>query len=112
MQIPDVLAELINRDHSISGFLNSALSQFEPWVGNSQIPFFPEYTDHTLKHIQEVMLTAVDLATEASRPLMSGKDAAALTLAVCLHDSAMHLTEEGFPIACKPGCAMDGSRGL
>ncbi len=42
------------------------------------------------------MRTAVDLATAEARKLLSVRDAATLVLAVCFHDAAMHLTEDGF----------------
>lgn len=96
MRIPDQLSKLIQPDHELSSFVNSAIAAFEPWVAASQLPFFPEYTDHSIVHIEEVMQTAVELATDEAWTLLSNKDAALLILAICLHDCAMHLTEDGF----------------
>jgi molecular chaperone HtpG len=96
MEFPEFLSTLIESDHQVSAIVNGALSKFAPWVGNSQMPLFPEYTDHSITHIEDVIRTAVDLATDLARDLISVKDAAILVLAICLHDCAMHLTEDGF----------------
>jgi molecular chaperone HtpG len=96
MKIPPFLSELIQTDHLVASMVDGAIARFEPWVGNSQMPLFPEYTDHSVAHVEDVMSTAVDLATPKARRLFSVKDAATLVLAVCLHDAAMHLTEDGF----------------
>jgi molecular chaperone HtpG len=102
MKIPQRLSNLIESDRQVSGIVNGAISRFEPWVGNSQMPFFPEYTDHSISHIEDVIRTAIDLATERSRELMSPKDAAVLVLGICLHDCAMHVTEDGFLSLIRP----------
>ena len=103
MQVPVLLRELIQTDHDVASFVDGTLAHFEPWVGNSQMPLFPEYTDHSLTHVEDVMKTAVDLSTAKARTLLSAKDAAVLVLSVCLHDAAMHLTEDGFISLVQPG---------
>jgi molecular chaperone HtpG len=102
MNIPERLLRLIEADHAVAAVVNGAIARFEPWVGNSLMPLFPEYTDHSLRHVEEVIQTALGLATADSQTLMSGKDAAALVMAICLHDCAMHLTEDGFQSLVRP----------
>lgn len=96
MQVPKFLQELIRTNRDLAAVVDGTLARFEPWLGNSQMPLFPEYTDHSITHVEDVMRTAVDLSTGMARNLLSAKDAAVLVLAVCLHDAAMHLTEDGF----------------
>ncbi len=53
MKIPDFLRELIKSDHQVASIVDGAIARFEPWVGKSQMPLFPEYTDHSLSHVED-----------------------------------------------------------
>ncbi|WP_265593724.1 ATP-binding protein [Verrucomicrobium sp. BvORR034] len=79
------------------------MPSFTTWISASKVPFFPEYTDHGISHIESVLDTAVGLMTEDSWEVFSATDAAVLILSVLLHDSAMHLSEEGFLSLLKKG---------
>ncbi|GAB3637744.1 hypothetical protein GCM10027422_33340 [Hymenobacter arcticus] len=75
--------------------VHKALENFSDWFRNSRLPFFPDYTDHGIQHIEQVLATTANLIPDHARPHFSGADAAALILAVLLHDSALHLTDAG-----------------
>ena len=60
------------------------------------MPFFPDFTDHGIAHVERVLATATALITEKSARLFTVADAASLVLATLFHDSAMHLSEAGF----------------
>src|ERR1700733_559510 len=108
MKIPPFLTDLINSDHTLAGIVNEAIARFEPWIANSQMPLFPEYTDHSIRHLEEVMATSAELATDAAKEILSPLDASILVLAVCLHDCAMHLTEDGFITLTAPNSEWKG----
>jgi signal transduction histidine kinase len=74
----------------------ATLSDFEPWLEDNKLVFFPEFTNHGPDHISSVISTAADLVTEPSWSLLTASDAAALILAALLHDCAMHISENGF----------------
>ncbi|UOQ97255.1 ATP-binding protein [Hymenobacter sp. 5317J-9] len=76
--------------------VQKALENFSDWFRASRLPFFPDYTDHGIQHMEQVLETAVKLIPDTARLHFSGADAAALVLAVLFHDSALHLTEAGF----------------
>ncbi|MFC6658971.1 ATP-binding protein [Deinococcus multiflagellatus] len=65
-------------------------------MDNSQIPFFGEYTNHGVRHINEVLQTATSLITDEAWNKLTPEDAATLIVAILLHDLGMHITEEGF----------------
>jgi molecular chaperone HtpG len=75
--------------------VHKALENFSDWFRSSRLPFFPDYTDHGIQHIEQVLATAANLIPDQARQYFSGADAAALILAVLLHDSALHLTDVG-----------------
>ncbi|HEX8330238.1 MAG TPA: ATP-binding protein [Hymenobacter sp.] len=76
--------------------VQKALENFSDWFQVSRLPFFPDYTDHGIQHMEQVLHTAAKLIPNTAHPYFSGADAAALILAVLFHDSALHLSEAGF----------------
>lgn len=96
MQIPKSLAYVLERDQKLDGAVKLSITQFEPWIKNSNLPFFPEYTKHDIEHIEAVLLTAAGLIHDNSWKTITPGDVATLTIAVLLHDCAMHLSEDGF----------------
>ncbi|RCS55929.1 hypothetical protein DTL42_00630 [Bremerella cremea] len=76
--------------------MSKTLLLLEPWLKASGMPFFPGFTDHGPDHLQRVIDTADWLIPSESWRLLSARDVACLTVAILLHDSAMHITEDGF----------------
>jgi hypothetical protein len=98
LEIPSRLRGLLDRDPAISGATKVALHRLTSWLGLSQLPFFPDFTDHGLAHISEVLSTCEQLVRPEvwDGSILTAEDAAALSVAVALHDLAMHLTPDGF----------------
>lgn len=96
INLPPKLETLLKRDSLLHGSVLLALAEFGPWIERSGTPFFPEYTDHGATHIAEVLQTASSLVRDEAWPIFTASDAALLSLATLLHDSAMHLNEDGF----------------
>ena len=103
MKIPQVLLDKINNHTEYKAILSHAESEIESWLKNSQTPFFPEYTDHGLRHLEDVLATSVGIMTVEAQEKISAHDSLILILSVFLHDSAMHLTEDGFKTLVKQG---------
>lgn len=102
MQIPQVFEETLKASPAHLTLVNTVIEHITPWLNNSATPFFPEYTDHSLTHLEEVLQTAEDIATPEALEHLSAHDIAVLTIAICLHDCAMHLTEDGFQSLISP----------
>lgn len=66
MKLPQRFEELISRDQQLYSVVLKALSIVEPWVADNKTVFFYEYTDHSLKHLSEVLLSAEGLISDAS----------------------------------------------
>lgn len=98
MKIPERLEKLLLKPEAsdIRGALYSSLSAFEPWIADNKLPFFPEYTDHGINHIEAVFETAESLIREEAWGVFTAADSATMLLAILLHDSAMHLTPDSF----------------
>jgi hypothetical protein len=74
--------------------LNNSVSDI---LADNKLPFFPNYTDHGLKHINRILCTITNhLIPTESLQRLSESDATALISASLLHDLAMHIREDGF----------------
>jgi hypothetical protein len=96
MRIPGFLNATYSSDLKLTAFVAQALGQIEAHIGANRPVFFPEYTDHSIKHVELTLQTSIDLASPAARGLLNSVDAAALVVGVSLHDLGMYLTRDGF----------------
>src|SRR4051812_45457521 len=96
MKIPKRAAELLATKQELSGLVNLNCFKFGEWLKQNKVVFFPEYTDHSLTHIEKVLETACSLPSDLAWEILSAADIAVLTLATLIHDSGMHLTVDGF----------------
>ncbi|MCA9279795.1 MAG: ATP-binding protein [Phycisphaeraceae bacterium] len=74
-------------------------------LSDNQMPFFPDYTDHGVNHIDSVLKSKIDLVpdevweqskSESNPRLLTDVDAVIMIGATLLHDIAMHLRVHGF----------------
>ncbi len=96
MIIPSFLSATFGSDHKLAAFVSHAVGAVEAHIDANRMVFFPEYTDHSVRHIELTLQSALDLATLPARGLLTATDAAALVTAVTLHDAGMHITKDGF----------------
>lgn len=94
--IPDLLKNKLDSDSGISGSVITTLSNFYPWINDNKMTFFPDYTDHGVNHLNEVLSSAASLISDDSWDILSANDAAAICISTLLHDCAMHISEDGF----------------
>ena len=59
---------------------------------NSEMYFFPEYTDHSYKHIQYVLETANNIIPNGTFEILNPNDIFVLCLSILFHDLGMHVT--------------------
>ena len=101
MIIPQKINSLLNKNQRMNALVQTALREFEPWVERSLTPFFPEYTDHGINHLECVLQASSDLISKGAWTVFTSEDAAALVLSILLHDCATHVTEDGFAFLIK-----------
>ena len=96
MKLPTKFEEILKNDQQLYGAVHSTLSTFETWLRQNYLPFFPEYTDHSERHVEEVLTATQALIRDEAWNVVSPEDIAVLSLAVLVHDAGMHLSEDGF----------------
>lgn len=96
MKLPTRLEDILRSDNGLASIVLRTLTVIEPWARDNKTVFFPEYTDHSLVHLAEVLATADSLISDQTWQHLTPEDAAVAVLATLLHDSALHLSEDGF----------------
>lgn len=96
LAIPARFLEIIAQNNKLKSAVETSISNFQAWINDNKLVFFPEYTDHGTNHLQEVLDSAQGLISEGSWDAISPEDIAAIVLSVLLHDCALHLSEDGF----------------
>lgn len=96
IRLPKLFEERLQQAPGLMSDVRKTLDHFEPWFEQSGMPFFPGFTDHSPRHINDVLSTASSLISDKAHSLLSPEDIAVLVLAVLLHDCGMHLTQDGF----------------
>ena len=96
MKLPTKFEEILKNEQGLYGAVHSTLSTFETWLKQNNLPFFPEYTDHSERHVEEVLVAAQALIRDEAWDVISPEDVAVLSLAILVHDAGMHLSEDGF----------------
>jgi len=94
--LPVPLKKILQQDPHLHASVLGALNTVGQWLDASNMPFFPEYTEHGPAHVTSVIETAWLCLNNAAQTALKSVDAAILSLAALLHDAAMHLSEEGF----------------
>lgn len=108
IKIPSRLKEILSADITLDGFVKTILSEFSPWLKQNNVKFFSEYTDHSLKHVEDVLETAGKLIREECINMIISGDVAVLIVATLLHDCAMHLSEDGFATLLRSDDVIEG----
>lgn len=93
INIPQKLDEKIQESRFWSAELNYFVDKYEGLYGN-QMDFFPEYTDHSIHHINNVLYYAEKLIPESTYRNMTADEIAIIIFAILLHDIAMHTTKQ------------------
>lgn len=90
------MKERLEQDSGINSFTLTSVNNLKPWLDANTTVFFPEYTDHSFIHLNEVLATAESIITDESWDTITPEDVSAMIVSVLLHDCAMHITEDGF----------------
>ena len=105
--IPPKLRQALEQDTSISAPVEAYADSVCGILEDNKMSFFPAYTDHGVRHVNNVLETEERLVPSAvwQAGLLTAKDAAVLICGTLLHDLAMHITPPGFLRLVAPNTA-------
>lgn len=89
IKIPRRLEEKMGED--LGSECKNVFIKYEKFA-TSEMYFFPEYTDHSYRHIQYVLETANNLMPNETLDILTKNDVFILCLSILFHDLGMHIT--------------------
>ncbi|NTW54651.1 MAG: hypothetical protein HGB15_07815 [Chlorobaculum sp.] len=104
IEFPSQLKALLE-DSDLQAPIRALADRVGEILAGSVLPFFPDYTDHGVEHVNRVLKSEVELVPkevwerskrDSDPRLLCDADAAVLIGATLLHDIAMHLHPKGF----------------
>jgi len=104
IEFPSPLKKLLE-DSKLQPHIRDYANRVGDILTDNKLPFFPDYTDHGVDHINHVLLSEVELvpkdvwtnsAKDSDPKLLNAEDAVVLIGSTLLHDIAMHLRPDGF----------------
>jgi molecular chaperone HtpG len=102
--IPPRLAALL-KDSLLDAPIRLFADRVAVILADNKLPFFPDYTDHGVDHVNRVLHSQMELvpkevwdrsAPESDPRVLCDKDAAVIIGSTLLHDVGMHLRPAGF----------------
>lgn len=94
--IPKRFEEIIKQNTRLYANVLNTISVAEKILTDNKLEFFPEYTDHGMQHIKNVLNLAEKVISEESYRELTANDIHAIITSILLHDIGMHIKYDGF----------------
>lgn len=94
--LPSKLKAILNKNEELETILFNSLIPFSHILKENKLYFFPEYTDHGIKHIECVLESIENLISDNTISTLSASDVGILLVSTVLHDIGMHTSPEMF----------------
>ncbi|MDI9869004.1 HD domain-containing protein [Flectobacillus roseus] len=97
LTIPSKFEAILKKDPYIHGQVITTVAVFSKIFEDNKLYFFPEYTDHGVKHINSVLNASEHIITnDTFDKILNPNNVAILVLSIILHDLGMQLTFDSF----------------
>lgn len=90
VQVPKKLKAILDKNETLSLQVRGIVRPFSEILKANELYFFPEYTDHGIKHIENTLQYAENLIAEDTFNYLTPEEVGVLLLSVVLHDIGMH----------------------
>ena len=67
IEYPEHIEGRLARHTRLRGALDTTRDRFDGWLQTSRCQFFPDYADHGIDHLTNVLQTCVELMTKDAR---------------------------------------------
>lgn len=97
--LPLKFKKLLEQNQELDGIVKSTLFLFSEILEENKLYFFYEYTNHGIKHIQDVLASSDNLISDDTyKNVLTFKDIGYYILSAILHDIGMHVDLYGFTL--------------
>lgn len=96
IELPLALQAILDQNRELETILFENLIPFSHILKENDLNFFPEYTDHGINHIENVLLSITNLISNDSITKLTPYDVGIILVSTVLHDIGMHTSPEMF----------------
>lgn len=96
VSLPPKFKEILEKDEKFSLQVKNVIEPYSDILKLNGMEFFPEYTDHSINHIEEVLQTAEMLIPDNIFEKLTPEDIGVMVISVVLHDIGMHTSADMF----------------
>ena len=96
IKIPNNFKLKLEESNKCNSSVLKTIEIVTPKLENNKLIFFPEYTNHGIKHMNSVMILAERIIEKETFNNLSCEDIEALIESILLHDLGMHISYAGF----------------
>jgi molecular chaperone HtpG len=96
MIIPNKFLNILSNSPANYSIVLDVITSFQPIFEDNKLFFFEEYTDHGIKHIESVLMSAEFLISDESFKNITANEITILILSIILHDLGMHIEHATF----------------
>ena len=101
--IPTRLQNLLQQiTNDILAAVGNACTSAGPLLQRNEAPFFPDYTDHGIQHVESVLKTCELIMDDQAWKVLTQPDVAVLVIATLAHDLGMLINVDGFGYLTDP----------
>ena len=96
ISFPEKLETILQKDKKLYALFMGFVAPFSDILEDNRHYFFPEYTDHGIKHIEDTLQYAENLIADETFSHLTTLEVGIMLLSVVLHDIGMHTNAEMF----------------
>ena len=96
IQVPEKLKTILDQNEKLSVQVREIAIPFSDILRTNDLPFFKEYTDHGIKHIENTLQYAENLIADETFQYLTPEEVSVMLLSVVLHDIGMYTNAEMF----------------
>lgn len=96
IQVPEKLKAILDQNEKLSVQVREIAIPFSDILKTNDLPFFKEYTDHGIKHIENTLQYAENLIADETFQYLTPEEVSVMLLSIVLHDIGMYTNAEMF----------------
>lgn len=96
LKLPNRFQKTLESNQALYSIVLKTCSEFGEILTENKLFFFPEYTDHGINHVENVLNSSNNLIPKNTFNILTTEDIGYYILSTILHDIGMHITFDGF----------------
>lgn len=96
ISLPQKFEDILVKNENALSLVRQVIKPYSVILKSNRMEFFPEYTDHSINHVEEVLKTAEMLIPDDIFVKLTPEDIGVMVISVALHDIGMQTSADMF----------------